>query len=303
MNAAAHNFGMIAEQTSSPVPLDSANSLSRDGVVSVTPPRQVRACPLIVASPHSGRFYAEDLLGRTVMPQPFLRRSEDAYVDYLIENAPDFGAYLIEAKFPRVFVDVNRGPWELDPRMFADRLPAFVDTASKRAAAGLGVVPRVGVDGVQLYRKRFRFSEVRDRITKYYMPYHAAMNGVIQSCREKYGTAIVLDMHSMPDKSAPEVDIVLGDRQGTSCDPGIVDQVEAIMTGLGFVTVRNTPYAGGHTTEHYGRPDLGVHVLQIEISRGLYLDEKRVVLTPRARALRQKIHQFINKFSNNAASF
>jgi N-formylglutamate amidohydrolase len=237
------------------------------------------------------------------MPQPFLRRSEDAYVDYLIENAPDYGAHMIEAQFPRVFVDVNRGPWELDPHMFADRLPAFVDTASSRAAAGLGVVPRVGVDGVQLYRKRFRFSEVRDRITKYYMPYHAALNGLIAQCHDTFGTAIILDMHSMPDKSAPGVDIVLGDRKGTSCHPDIVEQSESILSGLGFVTVRNTPYAGGHTTEHYGRPDLGVHVLQIEISRGLYLDENRVVLSPKASALRRKSHQFINEFVINTRSF
>lgn len=288
---------MSVTQTSSPAPKDSANPILSDPAFRVARPRNDVARPLILASPHSGRVYPENLLELAVVPELFLRRSEDAYVDYLIENSPDFGATVIFAECPRVFVDVNRGPWELDPRMFADRLPSFVDTSSARAAAGLGVVPRIGVDGVHLYRKRFRFSEIRDRITKYYMPYHAALSGLIEESHAVFGKTILLDMHSMPHKSAPGVDIVLGDQHGESCHPDIISQVETGLQALGFVTARNTPYAGGYTTTHYGRPELGVHVLQIEINRGLYLDEGRVVMTRNASSVRRKIHQFINTLS------
>lgn len=236
--------------------------------------------PIVFASPHSGRHYTPELQSMTCLTLDQLRRSEDAYVDTLIASAPEFGAHLVTAQFPRVFVDPNRGPWELDPGMFSDRLPDQTAPVSRRAASGLGVVPRIGVEGRALYRRRLRYAEARTRIERFYEPYHATLEGLLSVLRDTHGFVLAIDMHSMPDASARGVDFVLGDRFGSSCDPRITDRVEAVLRDRGYVTVRNIPYAGGYTTEHYGRPADGVHVIQIEINRSLYLDEARVVMAP-----------------------
>lgn len=232
--------------------------------------------PIVFASPHSGRNYTSEMQADTCLSLDQLRRSEDAYVDRLIAGAPACGAHLVCAQFPRVFVDPNRGPWELDPGMFSDRLPAQADRVSRRAASGLGVVPRVGFEGRPLYRRRLRYEEARTRLERYYEPYHAALTSVIEDVRRIHGFVIVVDMHSMPDQSARGVDFVLGDRFGASCDTRVVETAERLLRANDYLTVRNIPYAGGFTTEHYGRPAAGVHVLQIEINRRLYLDERRV---------------------------
>ena len=256
------------------------------------------ALPLIFTSPHSGRVYSDELLQRTPLPIDVLRRSEDAYVDQLIDCVPVCGGNLLLAECPRVFVDVNRGPWELDPGMFVDRLPDYVDTSSRRAASGLGVVPRIGADGRPLYTKRLRFEEARNRLSLYYTPYHKALQMLVDEVKARFGIVVLLDMHSMPNKGSKGADFVLGNRYGRSCDGRITDQIETLLTGLGFVTLRNTPYAGGYTTEHYSEPNLGVHVIQIEINRALYMDERRVVLVPKSKKFKDKLQRFISEFSN-----
>ncbi len=223
-----------------------------------------------------------------------LRRSEDAYVDQLVECAPEFGASLICAEFPRVFVDVNRGAGEVDPGMFSDRIPITDIQPSRRAVSGLGVIPRIGAEGRPLYRGRMRFAEARDRLDRYYHPYHQALLTEIAGLKALFGHVILADMHSMPASSARGADIVLGDRFGTSCHAAVTDRVESIFRELELVTVRNNPYAGGHTTEHYGRPHEAVHVIQIEINRGLYLDENRVRLTADHAKLTEKLRRFVN---------
>lgn len=262
-------------------------------VVRVVRPDGPDARPLILASPHSGRDYPPELCAATRVPVEQLRRSEDAYVDRLIEGAASSGASLVSALFPRVFVDANRARGELDPAMFRDRAGLQVDPASRRVACGLGVIPRVGADGQALYRGRLQSQEARTRLATYYEPYHAALAQLIAETREAFGFAVVMDMHSMPEHSAPGVDFVLGDRFGHSCDPCVTTAIEAGLRGQGYVAVRNTPYAGGHTTEHYGRPKTGVHVIQIEINRGLYLHESRVMPTAGFELFREKIQRFI----------
>jgi N-formylglutamate amidohydrolase len=264
--------------------------------VRVCRPTEGLAGPVIFASPHSGRHYSEDLRADVVLPLELLRRSEDAYVDQLIDCAPGFGAGTVCAEFPRVFVDVNRGPWDLDPRMFADRLPDYVNRRSKRAASGLGVVPRIGANGHALYRRQMRFADARDRLTRYYTPYQDAIQTMLDEAHAKFGIAILLDMHSMPQLSAPGIDFVLGDRFGQSCDHRITDVIEALLRESDFVTVRNTPYAGGHTTEFYGAPENNIHVIQIEMNRSLYLDEQRVFRTANWQGFKNKISLFIKRF-------
>lgn len=286
----------MAAPTSSSLALDvSAIPKASEGAVELVWPRTEAACPVLVASPHSGRLYEDGFAQDSCLSLDQLRRSEDAYVDELIASAPDAGATLVRALFPRVFVDPNRGPWELDPAMFADRLPPQASEVSRRAASGLGVIPRIGVEGRPLYRRRLRYEEAESRLQRFYAPYHDALQQAITALKARFGFAIVLDMHSMPDLSAKGVDVVLGDRFGTSCHAGLSDRVEAELTQLGFVTVRNIPYAGGYTTEHYGQPRDGVHVLQIEINRSLYMDERRVMKTDRFPSFETRMSQFINR--------
>lgn len=243
--------------------------------VRVMRPRH-RSSRFIFASPHSGRRYDPDFLARSALPLTLLRRSEDAYVDDLIASAPLLGASLIAAEFPRAFVDPNRDAWEFDPSMFGDALPDNVVTASARATAGLGVVPRLAADGRAIYPGPIAFAEARERIRRYYRPYHDALKAEIDVVRSAFGEAIVIDCHSMPSASGRGADIVLGDRFGASCARSLTARAEQSFRRLGLSVVRNRPYAGGFTTEHYGAPDSGVHVLQIEINRGLYLDEANV---------------------------
>ncbi|WP_417484641.1 N-formylglutamate amidohydrolase [Maricaulis salignorans] len=269
----------------------------RGRAVSLVRPDPLIAQPLILSSPHSGRDYARELCDQTPVPVEQLRRSEDAYVDVLIEGAAAYGASLVCAHFPRVFVDVNRARGELDPAMYRDRMDVCADPPSRRVASGLGVIPRVGSQGQQLYRRRLHFKDAQDRLSRFYEPYHDGLAGLIAEVRDRFGFAIVMDMHSMPEHSAPGVDFVLGDRHGQSCDPRITAAVEAGLRARGFVTVRNTPYAGGHTTEYYGKPATGIHVIQIEINRGLYLHETRVVPNAKFDIFRENLQQFIREFA------
>lgn len=236
----------------------------------------MRSSRFVFASPHSGRDYSPDFLAGSALPLALLRRSEDAYLDQLFEPVPRYGASLVAATFPRAFVDPNRARWELDPAMFDRNLPAEAGPVTARAAAGLGVVPRLAADGRAIYAGRVPLDEALERVRQYYDPYHAALRQEIAAVRSQFGEAIVIDCHSMPSGSARGADIVLGDRFGVSCAPGLVEHADQAFRRVGLGVVRNRPYAGGYTTEHYGRPETGIHVLQVEINRGLYLDESRV---------------------------
>jgi len=263
-------------------------------VVRIGRPMHDQTRPLIFASPHSGREYDAVLSRSTRLSVDMLRRSEDAYVDQLIDFAPEYGVTTICAKFPRVFVDVNRSSGELDPGMFADRVPEPDIAPSRRAASGLGVIPRIGAEGRSLYRRRLRFAEAQDRLARFYFPYHQALQAEIDALHARFGCVALIDMHSMPALSGRGADIVLGDRFGTSCSEALTNSIEAIFRDQGFVTVRNIPYAGGYTTEHYGRPSDGVNVIQIEINRGLYMDENRVILRPDHADFIAKMRQFVS---------
>jgi len=214
-----------------------------------------------------------------------IRRSEDAFVDRLMEFAPDHGAALITSLAARAYLDVNRHAYELDPGMFDQPLPAFVREHSPRVAAGLGAVARLISEGLEIYARKLTFAEAQARIDHVHTPYHDALSGLITRAKGAHGFAILLDWHSMPAAAgrlagaADAIDIVLGDRFGASCHPALMARVEGHFAGLGYRVARNVPYAGGYTTEHYGQPHNRVHALQIEISRALYLDETCLKLT------------------------
>ena len=238
--------------------------------------------PLVFASPHSGRLYPDDMM--PALDGVAIRRSEDAYVDELVAVAPDLGAALIAAQLARAYIDVNREAFELDPAMFADELPDFARGRSARVAAGLGAIARVVSEGQEIYARKLTFAEARARIETAHTPYHAALARLLGEAHSAHGFAILIDWHSMPSAAARAggrdgaCDMVLGDRFGAACASLVTGRVEAELEAMGYRVARNAPYAGGYTTEHYGRPARRTHALQIEINRAIYLDE--ATLTP-----------------------
>lgn len=259
-------------------------------------PRRI-AAPMVFNSPHSGRVYPPRFLAMTRLDHLSIRQSEDAYVDELFGRAPHLGAPLLRAHFPRAYLDVNREPWELDPTMFVEPLSDRFNTASPRVAAGLGTLARVVAENKPIYRERLTLEDARMRIEGIYHPYHAALQKLLSDSVANFGVAVLIDCHSMPrvgrngERAAP--DVVLGDRYGTTCAPALVDLVETVFVGAGLRVARNRPYAGGFCTRSYGRPQHGVHALQIELSRHLYMNEATLEQTSGFAPLRQLVDRLI----------
>ena len=233
-----------------------------------------RTAPLVFASPHSGRRYPPDLIALARTGLLSLRRSEDVYVDDLFAGAASHGAIVLSASVARAYVDLNRDPSELDPEMFEGRPQLAAATA--RVQAGLGAIPRVTGDGQQIYRRKLALSEAERRMAAVYRPYHSKLADLMEETRVLFGCAVLIDCHSMPSsaRGAHSPDIVLGDRFGASCHPSVTALAEATLRRLGYRVARNAPFAGGHTTQTYGRPAERAHALQIEINRALYVDER-----------------------------
>lgn len=238
--------------------------------------------PFVFGSPHSGTSYPRHFLEETQLATRDLRRSEDTYVERLVAKAVQKGAPLIAARFPRCYCDVNREPYELDPRMFKDELPAFANTASLRVAGGLGTVPRVVGDRQPIYRSKLQVDDALHRVETLYKPYHTALRRTLAQTHVRFGASVLMDCHSMPSlirtaNGTLSTDFVVGDRYGTSCAPQLSDIIVESLRSFGFTVARNKPYAGGFITEHYGRPSKGIHAVQLEINRGLYMNERTLV--------------------------
>lgn len=237
--------------------------------------------PFVFNSPHSGRFYPHDFLAATCLDKSEIRRSEDLLVDRLFAPVVALGAPLMSAVYPRAYLDVNREPYELDPKMFVGRLPSYANIRSLRVAGGLGTIPRVVSDSTNIYRGPLPVEEGLARIERIYRPYHDTLRRLLAQTHVGFGLAVLIDCHSMPSniRGGParvRPDFVLGDRFGASCMPELTDCASETLQQLGYTVCRNKPYAGGFITEHYGRPARGLHALQIEVNRGLYMDEYRL---------------------------
>lgn len=236
---------------------------------------------LVFASPHSGSIYPADMMAAARLSPDAIRGSEDAFVDQIIAGAPALGASVIRARLARAYIDLNREPWELDPAMFEDELPEYARSRSARVAAGLGAIARVAAEGRPIYARKLTFAEAKARIELAHRPYHDALDRLLAAARATHGGAILVDWHSMPAAAAQgqrargggACDIVLGDRFGAACSPKLTALVERELESMGYRVARNAPYAGGYTTEHYGRPARRTHALQIEINRALYMNE------------------------------
>ncbi|SEV87426.1 N-formylglutamate deformylase [Aliiroseovarius sediminilitoris] len=236
---------------------------------------------VVFASPHSGRDYPPAFMRNSALDEQALRSSEDAYVDQLYAAVPDHGAPFLMSNTPRAYVDLNRGPEELDPALInglrrVDHNP--------RVSSGLGVVPRVVAGGRAIYRGKMSLGDAQSRLATHWHPYHTALQSLLDRSNAMFGEAILIDCHSMPHEAVASLSkgakrcpqIVLGDRYGASAAPEIVGRVEDAFVRGGFDTARNTPFSGAYIAQHYGRPSRGQHVVQVEIDRSLYLDERMV---------------------------
>ena len=233
----------------------------------------------VFSSPHSGRDYPESWTRASLLDRLSLRASEDAYVDRLFAAAPAHGAPLIAATAPRAYIDLNRGPEELDPAIVRG---VRATGLNPRVAAGLGVIPRIVAEGRAIQSGKISLDEARARIASRHTPYHERLESLLARAHEAFGVAVLFDCHSMPSdalRAAPRVkggraEIVLGDRFGTAARRDVMLAAQAAFEAAGFAVALNTPFAGGHITQRYGRPSQNWHAVQIEIDRSLYLDQR-----------------------------
>ncbi|MEZ5871075.1 MAG: N-formylglutamate amidohydrolase [Nitratireductor sp.] len=256
--------------------------------------------PFVFNSPHSGRNYTPQLMQKARLGRFAIRNSEDFRVDELFAGAVPLGCPMLLANFPRAFLDVNREPYELDPAMFSGQLPAYANTRSARVAGGLGTIARIVSETETIYATKLDVEDALERIETLYKPYHKALRLLLARTHVLFGHAVLVDCHSMPSaregtgrKQRP--DFVIGDRFGTSCSQQITWAACEYLSGLGFEVEINKPYAGGFITEHYGRPDNGIHAIQIEVNRGLYMNETTMEKRAGFDALAATITRFISR--------
>jgi N-formylglutamate amidohydrolase len=243
------------------------------------------ALPLVFNSPHSGTVYPAKFLAASRLDSFALRRSEDTHADSLFLGAGELGAPLMRARFPRCYLDVNREPYELDPRMFDGRLPPIANTRSMRVAGGLGTIPRLVGEGHEIY----------------------ALQGLLARARRHFGLSVLVDCHSMPSTARvgdtpSAADFVIGDRFGTSCASAIADVVCYELERSGYSVCRNKPYAGGFITEHYGNPAGNSHAIQIEVNRALYLNERTLELDSGFAQARQALRGVMSAIAAQSLS-
>lgn len=255
-----------------------------EAVYALTMPATPQSCA-VFSSPHSGAAYPRAFLEVIDLGPLQVRSSEDAFVDELFAAAPGCGAPLLAARVPRACIDLNRAADDLDPALIAGASRRFLNA---RIAAGLGVIPRVVGEGRPIMQGKLTLAEAQRRIETYWHPYHDRLRALLAGARARFGAAVLFDCHSMPHdalNAAPAVrgrrpEVVLGDRFGVACGRWVIDAAEEAFAAQGFAVVRNMPFAGGYITQTYGRPHQGVHALQIEIDRSLYMDEARIERRP-----------------------
>lgn len=254
---------------------------------------------VIFASPHSGRVYPEWFLAETRLDSLQLRSSEDAFVDHLIVPAVDLGAVVLTSNVPRAVVDLNRDPSEMDPLVVTGANPPVM---SPRILAGLGVIPRVVSQGRVIHHRPIAMAEADSRIDQLWHPYHSALSALLAESVDRFGGAVLVDMHSMPRDALshlprPRPDFVLGDRNGVSASPRISAEVTAAVASEGFRIRRNSPFAGAFITAAYGRPRNNVHVVQLEIDRSLYMDERKIQLRHDYSDFSEKFGRILQKLA------
>jgi N-formylglutamate deformylase len=239
---------------------------------------QRTAIPLVLDSPHSGTAYPGDFAHAA--PRAAVRQAEDTYVAELYEAAPRLGATLVEALFPRAYIDPNRHLSDIDPELLDEAWPGQV-TPSRKTELGIGLVWRLAHGGVPMYARKLSVAEIQQRIADCYQPYHLAVAAALDERHREYGAVWHVNCHSMPavgdvmsdDPGRARADFVLGDRDGSTCEPDFTAFVAATLAGMGYRVAINDPYKGVELVRLHGRPRERRHSLQIEVNRKLYMDE------------------------------
>ena len=258
----------------------------------------------IFNSPHSGCIYTKEFLDSTNLEIYDLRTSEDSFVGELFYSTKFFNCLLMEAKFPRTFIDLNRSHLELDPRLISGDF-RFDKTA--RNMAGMGVIPRISGNGKEIYSKPIFAKDAIKRLESFYFPYHSHLNNLLLESKKRLGYAVLFDCHSMPSKLNLEFinskynndpDIILGDLNGTSCSSFLINEVKAIFEKHNFFVTKNHPFSGGYITKQYGNPSDAIHVIQIEINKKLYMDENSIKKNKNFENFRMKLTSVIEELSN-----
>lgn len=264
------------------------------------------AIPLVLDSPHSGTAYPDDFDHDP--PRAIVRQAEDTHVEALYAAAPGFGATLIEAMFPRAYIDPNRHPSDIDPALLADAWTGPM-TPSRKTELGIGLVWRLAHGGVPMYARKLSAVEMRRRIADYYEPYHAALAAALDERHAAFGAVWHINCHSMPavgdvmseDPGRERADFVLGDRDGSTCAPEFTAFVAKTLVGLGYYVAVNDPYKGVELVRKHGRPAERRHSLQVEINRRLYMDESTLArhsgfesLQSNLAGLLQSLRQFVS---------
>lgn len=234
--------------------------------------------PLVFDSPHSGVTYPADF--RYAASFDVLRTAEDTWVDELYAAAPELGATMLAAEFPRSYIDVNRDLGDLDPQLLDERWPGKLNPGEK-TKLGIGLIRRLARPGIPVYDRKLSVAEIEARIATYYRPYHDELAEILNARHTQFGAVFHIDCHSMaskgsdmtPDGAVQRADFVIGDRDGTSCKSGFTDTVVTALRGHGYDVRVNDPYKGVEILRRHGRPREGRHSLQIEINRKLYMDE------------------------------
>jgi len=244
--------------------------------------------PLVIDSPHSGSLYPEDFAYRC--PLAVLRRAEDSYVDELFGAAPEFGATMIAAVFPRSYLDVNRAADDLDPALLATAWPKHLPL---RPATRVGLVRRYAQPGVPIYDRKLHPDEVLERVERYHAPYHQTLDEACDRLHGEFGAVWHINAHSMPStgsrahgRKGEHGDFVLGDRDGTTFDPEFTEFVATVLRGLGYEVHVNDGYKGVELVRRQGRPAERRHSLQIEIDRSLYVDQRTLEKLPSFETVR-----------------
>lgn len=244
---------------------DGAAAASDQAVFTVTP--AVGTAGLFVfASPHSGVVIPADMGADPALSVAELNSAGDALMDRLIAPGPAHGAPVIAARIARAYVDLNRAPDDLDPLL----IEGVDEAGGARTAAGYGVIPRLTGTGAPLHARRLTRAEAEGRIARAHAPYHAALSGLMTTAKAAHGRAVLIDWHSMPGRVGG-IDVVLGDRHGTSCGAVLTRRLKTLFERQGLTVALNHPYAGGWSTQVWGRPQEGFEAVQIEINRALYL--------------------------------
>lgn len=268
----------------------------------LTLPSARQAAPLLISSPHSGSHYPSAFLAASRLDAHQIRQSEDMFVADLLDGIDLMGASLLAATYPRAYLDLNRAANELEPALFEDALPDTVDRKSQRAAAGLGTVPRLVAENVPIYARKLKYADAAARIEQIYHPFHQTLRAQLDDMHAAHGFAVLLDAHSMPSQATqsaqlrqpgPAIDFVLGDRHGRACASILPDFVGAFLMQRGYRVEHNQPYAGGYITDHYGRPAMACHALQIEMNRAIYMDERGYTKTDGFDRLRTDLHELV----------